>query len=456
MSEFVTKVRFRIPVFELKRAVFCASLLALVLAACGSSVDDGSTASSGKIELSSWWTSGGEADALNAALAVHKAKYPNVTVVNLADSTATKARQQLELKVLENNLPDTFQTNIGADLLRWVKFNGIDTSESKIEPIQATVSSSGFYDSLVAKASLDGNFYAVPMNIHRINSLFYSKKVFDDHKIGYPTDDMTLDEFNSLCMQIKAAKVTPLALGNHEPWVLQELVFEDILPGIAGAAYYEAFWQGLKSPGDSVIDQTIQEALWLRCGPAKASSCNDGFFNGDADTMEWTDALDLVQSNQVAMVAMGDWAKGYFESNGWQADVNFGVVQFPGTKKVFIYTADTFSLTAKSGPSHTLAAQLLQTFASVESQGIFNHFKGSIPALDVDLSQYPDPGLFDSMQQQTFLTWKNAEQGLAMSGLLLSDALTELGVTLMNATVADPKVSIQTYLDKNYPTLRKL
>ncbi|HWQ13115.1 MAG TPA: twin-arginine translocation signal domain-containing protein, partial [Roseiflexaceae bacterium] len=41
-------------------------------------------AGGGKLEIFSWWTSGGEVEALNALYAIYKQKYPNVEIINAA------------------------------------------------------------------------------------------------------------------------------------------------------------------------------------------------------------------------------------------------------------------------------------------------------------------------------------------------------------------------------------
>ena len=163
----------------------------------------------------------------------------------------------------------------------------------------------------------------------------------------------------------------------------------------------------------------------------------------------------MVYAGTAAMSAIGDWAKGYFQSNLWVADVDFGVVQFPGTHRVFIYTADSFPLLIKDAPSHGLAAQLLQTFASVESQVAFNKYKGSIPARkDIDLRLYQDS--FDAMNRRTFALFNDPEieLGLAMSGLLPSGLLFDLYATLRDSVDAGTDAIILTYLQKNYQSLK--
>jgi hypothetical protein len=129
-------------------------------------------------------------------------------------------------------------------------------------------------------------------------------------------------------------------------------------------------------------------------------------------------------------------------------------VQFPSKSKVFVYTADCFPLTIKDTKSHDLAAELLQTFASVEAQVAFNHRKGSIPARqDIVLEDYPD--FFDAMNRRTRDAWLGDEHALAISGLVPSGLLLELSTTLKVSFEGRSSSLIQTYLRNNYATLTK-
>jgi glucose/mannose transport system substrate-binding protein len=473
--------KFAMASARLRSSFTAAFSVPLMSIACGTVDNSVASDNSGQIEIATWWSSVGERDALNASLEIHKQKYPNVTVVDLYETYGDGARMAFAQKLQDGNPSDTFQANIGEDLMHWVKTNGIDASESPVGPIDSYVSKAAFYEKLVEpvtvgpdsvdQATVNHVMYAVPMNVHRINSLFYSKAVFTKYQIKEPFEGMTLGDFNDICAQLKSVGKIPLALGNKFSWTLPELVFESILPGIAGAEFYQKFWRGQADPGDSRVKDAINEALLLRCGPNRASACDAsaGYFNvnnavndktddagvGDADAIDWPDALDMVLSGTAAMSAIGDWAKGYFQSNHWVADQDFGVVQFPGDHNVFIYTADSFPLLIKDAPSRGLAAQLLQTFASVESQVAFNHYKGSIPARsDIDLNQYPNS--FDAMNRHTYELFNatNTELGLAMSGLLPNGLLIDLYTTLRDSLDAGTDALILTYLQKNYSSLK--
>ncbi len=440
----------------MRKTVISSALAAIVVIGAGcSSSSDSTTPEPTTIELFSWWTSLGEKEAFDAVTAVHKARFPGDTVTNLAGPDSGSAHAQLEKNLTSKppNPPDTFQVNVGADYPRWVLVNGTDAADSKLEPLPAELDSAVFWKELVAATSVDGKYYGVPLNVHRINSLFYNKKLFKELGLKEPSSTMTLEEFNTLCEAIKKKGKIPLALGNVNNWTLQELVFEHIFPGIAGAKAYEDFWHGKSTANSSALLAALDEALILRCGPDKVAPCTDGYVNADSDKIDWQPALDLVMSGDAAMSAMGDWAKGYFEGKGKVAGTDFGVTAFPSKSPVFVYTADSFPLPV--GARHRDGAvRLLGTFASIEGQLAFNKVKGSIPArLDINPKDYPDD--FDVMRAKTMLDFQQAERGLAMSGLYASDRLVDLGKTLRTATAAGEIETVKTYIEKNYGTLSR-
>ena len=433
--------------------------LAMAAVACGS--DDGAVddSPSGTVEIFSWWTADGEKQALADVLAIHKQKYPNVTVDNLTERFRDAARDTLATKFLNGNPPDTFQANIGEDLMNWVKVNGADAADANVGPIDGYVSRAMFGPLIAPDASarsidpyplieqitFDGALYAVPMGIHRINSLFFNIKLFEDLGIPVPTEGMTLAGFNDLCAKIREVRpdIAPLAVGDLHHWTVQELTFEIVLPAIAGADYYEEFWRGHRNATDPQIKETLDEVLLL------SQYFNDGWYD-----IDWPAALALVKNKQAAMAAIGDWAKGYFEVNAMVADTDFGVIQFPGEPRIFVYTSDSFPLPIKDTPTHTLGAQLLQTFASTESQIAFSHRKGSIPARsDIILSDHPES--FDPMHLRTYQAYKDARRTLAVTGLLPGGLMTNLGKTVKASYQAGTTEVLQTYLNETYSSLQQ-
>jgi glucose/mannose transport system substrate-binding protein len=369
----------------MKSTLIAGAPLALaLLTGCGGS--GGSTATtSQEVEIFSWWTSGGEADALTAMLNVHYGHHANVDVINAAIKGSANARSELKVRMQGGQPPDTFQANGGQDMLSWVTFNAHDDADSKMENIDFLAASQGWLSSIPEvvrqTVSYNGHFYAVPVNIHRINSLFYNKKMFDDNALVPPT---TMAEFYQVGDALKAKGIIPLAVGSKGPWTLTELALEDVLPAVAGGAYYRDFLSGKKNPADAEFRSAIEEV-------AKVFE----YMNVDANTLNWDEGVNLVYSGKAGMTIMGDWAKGYLINAGWKAGVDFGEVPMPGTVGTFVFTTDTFGL-PKGAPNRPATIDLLTTFGSVEGQDAFNPIKGSIPSRsDIDKARY------DTISQKT-------------------------------------------------------
>src|SRR2546421_2315003 len=72
-----------------------------------------------KLEVFSWWTSGGEAAALDALFKVYKEKNPGVEIINatVAGGGGSAARPVLQARLAGGNPPDTWQTHPGLELI---------------------------------------------------------------------------------------------------------------------------------------------------------------------------------------------------------------------------------------------------------------------------------------------------------------------------------------------------
>ena len=393
--------------------------------------DDQEQTASTQVEIFSWWVAPGEVEALDALVDLHAQRHPGVKVKNLAAEFADQARDELKNRMASGLPPDTFQANVGWGLLSW--------GEGAIEPLDEIAErehwDAAFEPAVLDAVSKSGRFYGVPLNIHRINALFYNQQVLATHGIEPPT---TLEELHQACLTLKQVGITPIALGNLNSWTLQELAFECVLPAMGGADFYSSYWQGLEQGDAQPMRDTLDYVIRLFA---------DGCFNADSATIDWTDALDRVADGTAAFSEMGDWAKGYLESKGAVATEDFGVTPFPGTRGVFVFTSDSFPL-PRGARNREGAIDLLITMASAEGQLVFNRAKGSIPAR-VDI----DPSSLDVMQQSTYADWKTDEKVLAMSGLVRPDVMLDLPVKLKEAATTGDTDPVLSYLVNNYGTL---
>ena len=81
----------------------------------------------------------------------------------------------------------------------------------------------------------DGDYVAVPVNIHRVNWLWINPQVFK--KAGIENAPTTLEEFYAAGDKLRAAGFIPLAHGG-QPWQ-DSTVFEDLVLSVMGADGYK-------------------------------------------------------------------------------------------------------------------------------------------------------------------------------------------------------------------------
>jgi len=356
------------------------SVLLLATVGCSDSYEPPETDT---VEIFSWWTSGGEVQALDAVLELHKQTHPNTNILNIAqEGGGQNAQERLEQRIRDDYPPEIFQSNFGHGSLRnWLEFNGAD--KPSIQPLNSLFEEQGwtatYSDLLRDSVSIDGQIYAVPVNVHRTNSLFYNKAVFDEIGMDPPT---TLEEFYAVGDALLALDppIVPLAIGSEGAWTVNLLMMENLLVAMAGPDFYMSYFSGQETPDHPNMVAMLEEMLVIW----------DGYVNEDANMLQWDAAVQMVADGDAAMTIMGDWAKGYLLNKGLVPGEDFGQVPSFGSDGAFVFTGDCFPM-AVAAENVSGGMELLKTFGSKEAQDLFNPLKGSIPArIDADLSTYDD------------------------------------------------------------------
>lgn len=328
---------------------------------------------SGELEIFSWWTAGGEAEGLAAMLEVFQEQYPDVEVINatVAGGAGVDARAVLATRMQGGDPPGSFQVHIGHELIDTYVVAG------QMEPVTFLYEQEGWLDvypqDLMDIMSHEGEIWSVPVNIHRANVLWYNKAIFEEHNLEPPA---TMEEFFEVAETLKAAGVTPLALG--ETWTVVHL-FETVLLGTLGPDAYAGLWAGETAWGSAEVTQALDNFDRML-----------NYVNEDYAALSWDQATQLVIDGTAAMNIMGDWAEGYFKAQGWMPGVEFGWAPSPGSAGAFDALSDSFGL-PKDAPNRDAVIAWLKVCGSREGQDAFNPIKGSIPArTDADRSLYDD------------------------------------------------------------------
>lgn len=320
-------------------------------------------AAAGKLEIFSWWTAPGEVEALDALYAAFNAAYPDVEVINAALAGGAgpggNMKAVLQTRLLAGQPPDSFQVHLGHEL------TDSSVKAGEMEPIDFLYESEGwntvFPDQLLAISKAQGHQWAVPVNIHRSNVLWYNKGVIAGAGMSPPT---TFHEFFALGDKLKSQGIPLMALGEAVPFHTAH-VFETVLEGTLGAEGWKGLWTGItpfSDPGVTDSLTTLDRMI--------------GFANTDYLSIDSVGALDLVIAGRAASIVDGDWANGYFKSKKF---ADFGYSPSPQTQGVYSALADSFGL-PNGVVDRDNAIAWLKICGSLAGQDAFNPLKGSIPA----------------------------------------------------------------------------
>lgn len=348
----------------------------------GGSSDSGAPNSepSGTLEIFSWWTAGGEAQGLSALIQVYGEKYPNVVVDNSAikGGGGDVAKVSLASRMSAGDPPGTFQVHAGRELIDSHVIAG------RMEPLTSMFVEQGWKNvmpsNLIDILSYNGDIWSVPVNIHRANVLWYNKAIFTKYNLNPPT---TWDEFFTIASTLKSLTppITPLAIGS-KAWTHQHL-FETVLLGVLGPGKYHGLWNGTTPWTGANVTTAIE-------------TFNELLNNTTADFLkagrDWDTATGLLLNTDTpaAMTVMGDWAEGYFKTQNWKPNQDFGWVPTPGSAGSFDALSDSFGL-PKGAPNPNAVKAWLEVCGSRVGQDAFNPLKGSIPARsDADKGLYDD------------------------------------------------------------------
>ena len=328
-----------------------------------------------KLEVFSWWTSGGEATALDALFNTYERQYPGTGILNatVAGGAGSAARPVLQARLAAGNPPDTWQSHPGWELL------GQYVESNYCEPITELYQSEG-WDKVLPKALVnlitrDGNAYAVLAGVHRGNVLWYNTKLLAKNgiKIG---NKMTFREFFAACDKLKAAGTPALGVGDSGIWASAHL-FENTLLGVIGPQGWTDLFSGKMKWDDPKVKQAMQYFAKMQ-----------DYVNPDHALLTWDQAVKELMDGKVGFTLMGDWADGEFIKAHMKEKEDFGWVCSPGTNGCFMLVADGFTL-AKGAPHKEATIAWLKSIESKEAQEAFNPLKGSIPVrTDVDKSKF--------------------------------------------------------------------
>ena len=319
------------------------------------------------VEVLHWWTSGGEAAALNVLKQDLEKEGVAWQDMPVAGGGGEQAMTALRARVTAGNPPTAVQM-LGFDITDWAK-------QGVVADLNDLASKEG-WDKVVPPAlqkfsKYDGNWVAAPVNVHSTNWVWANKAIFDKLGLKQPT---TWDELIADLDAIKAAGYTAVAHGG-QPWQ-EATIFDSLVMSTGGPEFYKKAFIDLDSEalGSDTMVQAFERLTKLR------SYVDDNFSGRD-----WNLASAMVIEGKAGVQFMGDWAKGEFLKAGKVPGKDFLCFRFPGTQGTVTFNSDQFVMFKVGEDRRAAQEKLASAIMSPSFQVAFNKVKGSVPArTDVD------------------------------------------------------------------------
>ncbi|MEG3661161.1 ABC transporter substrate-binding protein [Celeribacter halophilus] len=330
-------------------------------------------ASAEDVEVLHWWTSGGEAAALNVLKEDLAAQGFGWVDMPVAGGGGEAAMTTLRARVTAGDAPTAVQM-LGFDIKDWA-------AEGVLGNLNTVAEAEG-WDAVVPEAlqffsKYDGNWIAAPVNVHSTNWVWMNKSVLDATGLGEPTG---WEEFIAVLDAMKANGVTPLAHGG-QAWQ-DGTLFDAVVLGL-GDEFYKSALIDLDPDalGGDMMVEAFERMAVLR------SYVDDNFSGRD-----WNLASAMVINGEAGAQMMGDWAKGEFLRADQVPGEDFVCIRFPGTQGAVTFNSDQFVM-FDVGENTTAQYAMAKAVMDPVFQSAFNVVKGSVPArTDVPNTDFDDCG----------------------------------------------------------------
>ncbi|PYE37242.1 carbohydrate ABC transporter substrate-binding protein (CUT1 family) [Rhizobium sp. PP-F2F-G38] len=326
------------------------------------------------LEVTHWWTSGGEAAAV-AELAKAFDATGNKWVDGAIAGSGGTARPIMISRITGGDPMGATQFNHGRQAEELVQaglmrdLTDVATAEKWKEVIRPA--------SLLDACTIDGKIYCAPVNIHSWQWLWLSNAAFKTAGVEVPK---TWDEYVAAAPALEKAGIVPLALGG-QAWQSAGL-FDVLLLSLGGKdVYFKAYGDKdeatLTGPDMAKIFKAADDARRM----AKGSNVQD-----------WNQATNLVITGKAGGQVMGDWAQGEFQIANQKAGTDYSCLPGLGVNAMISTNGDAFYFPLLTDAAKSEAQGVLaKTIIDPATQVAFNLKKGSLPVRgDVDMSATND------------------------------------------------------------------
>ncbi len=326
------------------------------------------------LEVTHWWTSGGEAAAV-AELAKAFDATGNHWVDGAIAGSGGTARPIMISRITGGDPMGATQFNHGRQAEELVQsglmrdLTDLATKEKWTELVRPK--------SLLDSCTIDGKIYCVPVNIHSWQWLWLSNKAFEDAGVPVPKN---WDEFVAAAPALEKAGKVPLAVGG-QPWQANG-AFSVLMIAIGGKDTYLKVFS----------DKNAEVAAGPEVAKVFKAADDARKMSKNTNVQDWNQATNMVITGKAGGQIMGDWAQGEFQVAGQVAGKDYTCLPGLGVNEIISTSGDAFYFPLMKDAEKTKAQEVLaSTLLDPKTQVAFNLKKGSLPVRgDVDLAAAND------------------------------------------------------------------
>lgn len=347
----------------MKKSVVAAFAAALLYSTAASAVD---------LEVTHWWTSGGEAAAVaEFAKAFDNDGHGDHWVDGAIAGSGGVARPIIISRIIGGDPMGATQLNHGRQAEELIQAGLMQdlTDIATAEHWRDVIGDPKLLDA----CTYEGKVYCVPVNIHSWHWLWLSTKAFADAGVPTPKD---WNEFVADAPALEKAGIVPLAMG-QQAWQTNGAftVLMTAIGGVELARKINADKDAAAAASPAALK--VFEAFGAARALSKGSNVQD-----------WNQATNMVITGKAGGQIMGDWAQGEFAVAGKVAGKDYECLPGLGVNPIVSTDGDAFYFPLNKNPDITAAQKRLASLLySKEVQVAFNLKKGSMPIrTDVDLT----------------------------------------------------------------------
>ncbi|MFD1910879.1 ABC transporter substrate-binding protein [Halodurantibacterium flavum] len=334
------------------------------------------SATAANLEITHWWTSGGEAAAASEVARLFEERNTGHTWVDGALAGGSGIARPIIISRI-----------LGGDPMAATQLNHGRQAEELVEAglmldLTELAEAEGWRDivqpvSLLDACTVEGRVYCVPLNIHSWQWLWLSHQAFEDAGLEVPTN---WNEFVAAAPALREAGKIPLAMG-MQPWQANG-TFSVMASAIGGLdawtrVYVDKDADTARGPEFAAVFEAADTARQMSAG---------------TNVQDWNQATNMVITGTAGGQVMGDWAQGEFAMAGLVAGEDYTCLPGLGVNEIISTGGDAIYFPVNRDPAvqegqFALASHLI----SPEVQVAFNLRKGSLPVRgDIDMAAAND------------------------------------------------------------------